>query len=439
MSNSGIAIKNNKSKEIIILKLKDGLNTFGRGDNNDFILPETSEMASGTQFKIEKHSGEFFLINRSLHGTKIGKKVLKTAHRLEDGDCFEVFSYDYSFIFYKRIRLAKKTKINLSVAEKRKNEELNQKYFFLHEKIEKLLEEKNEVIKSDYPILLVGETGTGKTLLAKHIHSLSERRKKNFIKVSVPNVISTLFEDTLFGHVPGAFDGAKTHRDGAFKNADKGSIFLDEIGDINTEIQSKLLNVLQDKTFQQLGSDKDVKVDVRLIVASNQNLKEKLTDALYSRVAQVQHKIKIPPLRDMPEVIKPMSDFFIKKNIEKYGEDYKLTFSNDAIEMLEGYHWPYNIRELDSKIEYIMLIYKNKSVVTSKDLSKRDDLFEEDFSETKIDENISVKEYEKRKIINALKKCSGNIEKASKFTDIPKSTLYRKIKDYGIPKKLYII
>jgi len=434
MSNSGLIVKNKNSEEAIILKLKD-VNTIGRGKDNDFILPSKPNIASLNHLNIEKikieDTGEyvFWLIDHSTHGTEVNNKIYRTRSvELKDGTYFKIGGYDYSFTFCKKIRPAEGTAERHDIQNIIQENKLNKEYIFMHDKVKDFCNNEINVIKGDIPILLTGETGTGKTLLAEHINKLSGREP--FITVSAPNLTDTLLEDTLFGHVRGAYTTATGPRKGAFIKADGGTLFIDEIGSISEHIQSKLLTVISEKKFYPVGSDKPVKVNVRIITASNQPLKEKLIDALYRRIYGL--KLELPPLREISSSIKQLANILLNKYAKKYGESFKVTLSPDAVQMLEEYHWPYNIADLDRMMHYLTCRYRGK-LVTSDDLADRNDLFEmKDTSETKLDENITVKEYEKRKIIIALDKCSGNKEKASKLTGIPRSTLYRKIKDYDI-------
>ena len=226
----------------------------------------------------------------------------------------------------------------------------------------KVMKEIGEIIKdvavTDIPILITGESGTGKTLIAKVIHKISNRSKYPFVTVSCVNIPSELLESELFGYEKGAFTGAYQSKPGRIEFANKGTLFLDEIGDMPITIQGKLLRVLQNHEFTRLGANKDIKVNVRFISATNKNLSlliedNKFREDLYFRINVM--KIRIPPLRERPEEILKLVNYFQKRFCEEYSRKPK-DISPYCIELMERYHWPGNIRELENAVKRLVVL-----------------------------------------------------------------------------------
>ncbi len=305
-------------------------------------------------------------------------------------------------------------------------------------KMQEVISVAARVADSKATVLITGENGTGKEVLAKSIHFLSSRRDKLFVTVNIPALSETLLESELFGHEKGAFTGADRMRKGRFELADKGTIFLDEIGDIPPNIQVKLLSVLQEQQFERVGGTESIKTDVRIIAATNQDLEKKISDGtfredLFYRLNIVS--IKIPPLKERREDIIPFIDFFIDK-FSKQNQKEKLEISKEAIDSLIKYNYPGNVRELENIIERAVVLTRG-SMLTLNDLSSNIKGFKpENAFQLEHDGSLTgqVETLEKRLIYDALKQTNGNQTKAGKILGITERNLRYKMKKYGIQK-----
>ena len=295
--------------------------------------------------------------------------------------------------------------------------------------MQNLLSVIEKVGRTDANILIIGENGTGKELIARKIHYSSTRSNETLVTVDLGAITESLFESELFGYVKGAFTDAKADRAGKFEAADKGTLFLDEIGNLNYVLQAKLLTALQSRQVTRVGSTKSVPIDIRLISATNKNLfnavenGEFREDLLY-RINTIL--IEVPPLRERQEDIAALADFFLNKFAKKYDKPH-LTISKKAIEKLENYAWPGNVRELEHAIE--------KAVI----LSDNDTLQPNDFytrsagGDTSLPAGaMSLDEMEKKMIGKALKKYENNISAVADELGITRPTLYNKMKKYGL-------
>lgn len=286
-----------------------------------------------------------------------------------------------------------------------------------------------KVAKTDASILLLGENGTGKEVIAREIHRLSARGNEIFVKVDLGSIAESLFESELFGHKAGAFTDAKTDRAGRFEVAQGGTLFLDEIGNPSLSLQSKLLSALQNKEVFRVGSNKPIRIDVRLICATNMPLasmvdEKRFREDLLYRINTIQ--IEIPPLRERREDIPVLAQFYLKRFGEQYSKPY-LKFGKTSIESLVKYEWPGNVRELAHAIE--------KGVI----LASGNEIFPNDFfPNTKnkprqiIHDTFSIDEHEKNLILRALEHYKWNLTITADKLGINRSTLYAKIEKYGL-------
>lgn len=282
---------------------------------------------------------------------------------------------------------------------------------------------------STSPILLVGETGTGKEVFAQSIHYESERRKEPFVAINCSGFAKELLESEMFGYKAGAFTGAIKNKKGLFEEADRGTLFLDEIGDMDITLQAKLLRVLENNTFIKQGDTKETSVNVRIIAATNKDLKklineEKFRNDLFYRISVIQ--INLPPLRKRLEDIPIITDNFIKIFCEKFKKPAP-QIRESFYTQISKYHFPGNTRELKNVIERIILL-NDKPILTDNDLPQ--DFFESR-EEAVPSKEISLMDLEKKHILSVLKSKNNNKVEAAEVLGIGLTTLYRKLNEYG--------
>lgn len=283
-----------------------------------------------------------------------------------------------------------------------------------------------KVAKTDASILLLGENGTGKEVVAREVHRLSSRGNEIFVKVDLGSIPETLFESELFGHKAGAFTDAKSDREGRFEIANGGTLFLDEIGNLNLSLQSKLLSALQNKEVFRVGSNKPIRIDVRLICATNMPLAEmveekRFRDDLLYRINTIQ--IEIPPLRERREDIPLLAQFYLKRFCEQYSKP-SLRLGKAGIESLVTYDWPGNIRELAHAIEKGVILASGNEILPF-------DIFTNTKTKQIIPDSFSIEEHEKKLIARALDYYKWNLTITAEKLGINRSTLYAKIEKYG--------
>lgn len=303
------------------------------------------------------------------------------------------------------------------------------------------------VAATDSPVLITGESGTGKDHIAKIIHDYSKRANYPFVPVNSAAIPRSLLESEMFGHVKGAFSGAYQSKKGKFEVADKGTIFLNEIGDLPEGLQAKLLHVLQDGSIERLGENKLKKVDVRLISATNKNLNEKLESGSFREDLFYRlnvFSIHLPPLRKRKADILELAKFFIKEACENLDKEITCVHK-DVFDILTSYSWPGNIRELKNIVNKSVIV-SNRQTLEPDDVMLPDNKTEKkEKTDTKKDLYSSYKEHfygdvlhnalediEKEFIEDALKDCKGNVSKVAEMLGISRVTLYDKLKKYSI-------
>jgi len=326
---------------------------------------------------------------------------------------------------------------NLMMENFQLKQQLEEKYGFEKiighsEPIKKVLDIVKQVAPTRASILIEGESGTGKELIANAIHYLSERKNNSLIKVHCAALNENLLESELFGHEKGSFTGALSSKKGRFELSDGGTLFLDEIGEISSMIQVKLLRVLQEREFERVGGAKSIKVDVRLISATNRDLLEEVKkgnfrEDLYYRLKVVS--LKIPALRERKSDIPLLVNAFIREFSEMNHKPI-MTITPKALSLLEAYQWPGNIRELSNVIEGIVVLTKG-TVITDKDLPENLRTVSHAKDVFSIDMGLPMSEVEKRYILSTLEFSGGNKSKAARVLDIGRKTLHRKLDEYG--------
>ncbi len=284
-----------------------------------------------------------------------------------------------------------------------------------------------KVAGTDANILITGENGTGKELVAREIHNLSGRAGELMVSVDMGSITETLFESELFGHVKGAFTDARDDRKGKFELAHNGTLFLDEIGNLMLQSQTKLLSVLQNRFIVRVGSNKQIPINIRLVCATNCNLLQMVRDGkfredLLYRINTIM--IEVPPLRDRVDDIPILANYFLRVNCERYGKDL-LKISTHALEKLANHNWPGNVRELQHSIEKAVIM------TDSPVLKPSDFVFTSSPGNISFDE-LSLEEMEKKIIIDSLKRHSDNISIVSEKLGITRQTLYNKMRKFGL-------
>jgi two-component system response regulator HydG len=291
------------------------------------------------------------------------------------------------------------------------------------------------VAPSEATLLIEGESGTGKELIANAIHQNSPRSERPLLKVNCAALPETLLESELFGHEKGAFTGAIARRQGRFHLAHKSSIFLDEIGEMAPATQAKILRVLQEREFEPVGSTQTIKVDTRIIAATNKNLKEEIDQGhfredLYYRINVVV--LRVPPLRERQEDIPLLADFFLKQYAQKNRRSIH-GFTPRAVDLLMRHDWPGNVRELENVVERSVIMSRG-DMITPLEFPQilRELDIDGQASGVDLTPGRSLKEVEKGMILSTLDETGGNRTHAAKLLGISRRTLQLKLKEYGI-------
>ena len=429
----------------------------GRAGDNDIVLCDQDDSSiSRNHLAINKKSGAYILYDTSSNGTYIEGQIIKE-HRLSDGDRFQINNYNFTFI-------DKPMKASLAgTPDSKMKEEIRGKGSFDDEKTvftstpQKTLEQKfklkrqlkeagiivendtmlalfmdvKEIIKINVPILIVGESGTGKEIVAQILHKFS-KDVGEFVPLNCSAIPEGIFESELFGSVKGAFHNAHD-KPGKLELASNGTVFLDEIGDMDMASQPKLLRFLEDHKVTRLGDTQAKKIKLRIIAATNQDLKSMMEKGLfrrdlYQRLACIT--LSIPPLRERKEDILPLANFFLRQ----YAKEYKLSIkklSEVAERQLISYHWPDNIRELKNILLNAVIRCKN-SIINTSDLPLPSEEINSETMSIKQNAFWSMEELERHHILKALKQAEGVKLQAAKLLGISRDTLYKKIKKYQI-------
>ena len=297
--------------------------------------------------------------------------------------------------------------------------------------IRSLADQARKILTTESPILILGETGSGKGVLARWLHENSPRAEEAFVDLNCAGLSRELLETELFGHQKGAFTSATSSKQGLFEVAHRGTVFLDEVGDVDLQIQPKLLKVLEDNRFRRVGGVRDQQVDVRLIAATHQDLSQlvrqkKFRDDLYFRISTIP--LLFPPLRNRIEDIPVVAQYLLDKVSTDLGRG-QIELEEDCLKALQAYAWPGNVRELRNVIERAVLLSEGKSV-SLKDLN-----FEghANVGAPTLDSRLTLLELEKQHIQRVLEEERGRVEKAANRLGIPRSSLYQKIKKHQIP------
>ncbi len=294
-----------------------------------------------------------------------------------------------------------------------------------------------KVAPSDTTVLLLGESGTGKELFGRAIHSLSNRRKGPYVAINCAAIPRELLENELFGSERGAYTGAVARKMGKFEIAQGGTIFLDEVGDLDIALQAKLLRVLQDRTFERLGGTKTITVGVRVVAASNADLKKavektEFREDLFYRLSVFP--ITIPPLRERREDIPDLAEYFVKKYCAEMKKPKK-RISREAISLLDKYHWPGNVRELENTVERAIILCEGKKILPEhlaiRIPSPHEIRLREGAGLKEVGQHAQA-EAERALITRVLTQVRGNKRKAAQALKIDYTTLFEKIKKYGI-------
>ncbi|MCP5003815.1 MAG: sigma-54-dependent Fis family transcriptional regulator, partial [Planctomycetes bacterium] len=296
-------------------------------------------------------------------------------------------------------------------------------------KIKKILDQVVQAAKTDSHVHIFGESGTGKELIAKRLHEASPRSGKPFIAINCAAIPEALFESELFGYEKGAFTGADNRKKGIFSQAHTGTLFLDEISEMPLSLQVKLLRVLEDTAFYPLGGEKINKVDVRIVVASNKDLKKEVENCtfredLYYRVHVIS--IKLPPLRDRKEDIPLLARYFLKKYTKNMNKVIK-DFSSSALQKMMLHHWPGNVRELENTVEYAVVMAAQNVITDDLILSSHEDVSEglKCFKSAKED-------FEKEYLVQLIGLTNGNVSQAAKLAGKYRADLYDLLKKYNL-------
>lgn len=322
---------------------------------------------------------------------------------------------------------------NISLKDKIKSKYQYDNIIGTSGKMQEVFRKVSKIANSDATVMLRGDSGTGKELIARAIHYNSPRKNKNMMEINCSSIPETLLESELFGHERGSFTGAYKMMKGKFEIADGGTIFLDEIGELSSNVQVKLLRFLQEKKFNRVGGTSFISVDVRVIAATNANLEEKMKadlfrEDLYYRLNVIP--ILLPSLKERPDDIGPLLEHFLKKFSLKYNKKF-YEISPEVLAICHEYHWPGNVRELENAIENTVVL-ADESIIKSEDLPFYMKIKKPDFKFTGPDYRSQMDYAEKTILLNALKETNGNKTHAANQLRFSIRTMRNKTKKYGL-------
>jgi DNA-binding NtrC family response regulator len=328
----------------------------------------------------------------------------------------------------------------LQVKQRQLHEDIDRQFKLFRgssKKMEEIYKTIVKVAQTNANILILGENGTGKEVIAREIHRMSARSSEIFLSVDMGSLSETLFESEMFGHIKGSYTDAKEDRVGRFENASGGTLFMDEIGNLSMPAQSKLLGVMQNQEITRLGSNNPIRVDFRLITATNKNPEDLVQQNLFRqdllfRINTIQ--IELPPLRERKEDIPGLADYFLSQYAAKYEKPF-LKMTGATYDALSNYFWSGNIRELKHTIEKAVILC-DSTILKPDDLNLRADMKVNQKDNTVTDTMeasvYNLSNIEKSAISRVLEKCQGNVSKAAKMLNISRTTLYTKMKEYKI-------
>jgi Nif-specific regulatory protein len=395
----------------------------------------------------QRHELTFICVPILLHRVAVGALAVDLRFKAER-------DYDSSVKFFGIVSsmIAQALNVQRLVEEERRRlldenthlrQELRERYDFSNiigtsGPTRQMYEQVAQVAQTNTTVLIRGESGTGKELIAHAIHYNSLRAKKPFVKVSCAALPDTLIESELFGYEKGAFTGANARKKGRFEMAEGGTLFLDEIGDVNLSTQVKLLRVLQEREFERLGGTDTVKVNVRLIAATNKDMERgiaegKFREDLYYRLNVFT--IFVPPLRDRKADLLLLADHFLEKFSREHGKVIK-RISTPAIDMLMSYHWPGNVRELENALERAVLVCEGQ-VIHGHHLPPSLQTADASGTVTRVSLRDAVAAFERDLIQDALKTTRGNRAKAARLLDTTERILNYKVRSYGIDARRF--
>ncbi len=364
--------------------------------------------------KIKEMDKDIFFILITAYGT--GDIAVKSIQK----GAFEYLSKPFKISTLKNILKKLENRLSIQSSSERHYEDDDSGFIARSPVFLETLKQMARLAVTDVPVLITGESGTGKEVIAKNIHQYSSRKNFPFVAVNCSAIPPTLLESELFGYEKGAFTGASASKTGYFEQANKGSLFLDEIGELNIDLQVKLLRVLQECKIRRLGGKKDINLDIRFIFATNADLKSLVAEGkfradLFYRLKVAE--IKIPPLRERKEDILPLAYHFLRKYAPP--ESNKNFFiSKEAEKILLNYVFPGNVRELENIIRSSVVIAKDTGVIMPDDLN--------------IKKGVRERSISAEDILDALKRANGNKTKAAQLLNIGRATLYRLIEKYKI-------